>query len=207
MSHDSEVSGCLVVVVGPSGAGKDSLLDHARRELKQDDRIVFVRRVITRPSSAGGEDHLEMDADTFAQLETEGAFSVTWQAHNLRYALPGDVRTIIAQNRVAVANGSRAALQQMRKAFPDIVVVTIQADKDIRAMRLAARGRETENEIRQRLAREVTVPGPSSTDITIENNGDLAAAGSELVHCLRQLAMARSGHGKQSRSALPGTEG
>ena len=45
--------GAVFAVVGPSGAGKDTLIE-AARQARPD--LVIVRRFITRPESAGGED-------------------------------------------------------------------------------------------------------------------------------------------------------
>src|SRR5580692_8194818 len=93
----------LVLVVGPSGAGKDTLLDAARRAVADDPRFRFVRRVITRPAEAGGEAH---EAVTDAEFATRD-FALAWQAHGLRYGIPADIAADLQSGRVLVANSSR----------------------------------------------------------------------------------------------------
>ena len=79
--------GAFVVVVGPSGAGKDTLLAHARTALAADPHFVFVRRVVTRPPGPF-EDHDTMSETEFARREAEGAFALSWRAHGLLYGVP-----------------------------------------------------------------------------------------------------------------------
>ncbi|MCG7505410.1 hypothetical protein [Mesorhizobium retamae] len=82
--------GILVLVVGSSGVGKDTLLKCAREELDGDDRFKFVRRVITRPAS-GGEDNEFATEAAFRQRVEKGGFTLHWQAHGLFYGLPAIV--------------------------------------------------------------------------------------------------------------------
>ena len=112
----------LVLVVGPSGAGKDTLLDAARRKLAGDTRFRFVRRVITRPANAGGEDH---DPVTEAEFATRH-FALQWQAHGLRYGIPADIADDLASGRVVIANVSRAVIAEVGDA------VSCQGDRDHR---------------------------------------------------------------------------
>jgi phosphonate metabolism protein PhnN/1,5-bisphosphokinase (PRPP-forming) len=93
----------LILVVGPSGAGKDTLLTAAREALRQDARFHFAQRVITRPTDAGGEEHQAITEQEFAARD----FALQWQAHGLRYGIPADV---IDSRDVVVANVSRTVV-------------------------------------------------------------------------------------------------
>ena len=182
-----KATGTLVVVVGPSGVGKDSLMDIARRHFSGRDDVRFVRRTITRPTDTGGEDHDAASPEAFDRLVASGAFAVSWKAHGLGYGIPLDVREDLARGRTLIVNGSRSALASVRAAFPDLVVVNVTARADVLAKRLAARGRETAKQIEARLAR-TTAPLPTDlTIITIDNSGDLEVAGKELVQLIEEL--------------------
>src|SRR5579863_6477078 len=124
----------LVLVVGPSGAGKDTLLDAAKQALAGDPRFYFVRRVITRPADAGGEAHEAVTDEEFARRD----FALQWQAHGLRYGIPADA---LSDNRVAVANVSRTVIAEAVQRFA-ARVIEITASPAVLAARLGARGRE-----------------------------------------------------------------
>lgn len=181
--------GVLVAVVGPSGVGKDSLINFASTHLSADRNILFVRRTITRPADAGSEDHLAMEEGAFLAAEASGAFAVTWTAHGLRYGIPVAARVHVAGGGVAVLNGSRAALGAIMKAFPRVQVIEITAQPDILMQRLGKRGRESEAAIRQRLVRRIDrYPGDDKA-IIIDNSADLQAAGQRLMDILHGLAV------------------
>jgi len=143
----------LVLVVGPSGAGKDTLLDAARQALADDPRFRFVRRVITRPSDSGAETH---DAVTEADFAAR-TFALAWQAHGLHYGIPDDIETDIQAGRAVVANVSRTVIAKAAQRYATRVI-EITAPKQVLAERLAARGRETSPDIAARLSRTVPVP-------------------------------------------------
>lgn len=100
--------GVFVPVVGPSGAGKDSLMAYARDKVAGNAAIRFARRVITRPADPRAEAHDTLDETGFLAAEAEGAFALSWRSHGLCYGVPVGVDRIIREGGVVVANLSRA---------------------------------------------------------------------------------------------------
>jgi ribose 1,5-bisphosphokinase len=183
----SQSAGTMVVVVGPSGAGKDTLMGLAARHFAGRADVHFVRRVITRDVDAGGEDHQSVSDAEFDRMERARAFAVSWGAHGLKYGIPADVGRYLAEGRLVIANGSRSALDRFEAAFARLKVVNVTARADVLAERLAARGRETREEIVKRLARgSLTVLGDH--DVTdIDNSGALEIAGGKLIALIETL--------------------
>jgi ribose 1,5-bisphosphokinase len=175
----------LVLVVGPSGAGKDTLINAARTALASDRRFVFPRRVVTRPAVAALEDHDSVTPDEFALQEANGAYALSWEAHGLSYGLPAQIADDIAAGRVVVMNSSRAIVATARAKFPGTVVVLIEATPEVRAQRLAGRGRETAAEVAARLAREVDAPIANA--IRVDNSGSVADGIARFLAALRAL--------------------
>ncbi|MBL8598479.1 MAG: phosphonate metabolism protein/1,5-bisphosphokinase (PRPP-forming) PhnN [Devosia sp.] len=173
----------LVLVVGPSGAGKDTLINAAKAALAGDDRFVFPRRVVTRTAIAALEDHESVTPEEFALQAANGAYALSWEAHGLCYGLPASIRDDIGAGRVVVMNGSRAMVGAARDAFPGMAVVVIEATPQVRAQRLAGRGRETAAEIAGRLAREVPADIPDA--ISVDNSGAVDDGISRFLAILR----------------------
>jgi phosphonate metabolism protein PhnN/1,5-bisphosphokinase (PRPP-forming) len=169
----------LVLVVGPSGAGKDTLLAAARQALADDHRFRFVRRVITRASDAGGEAHEAVTDTDFAARD----FVLQWQAHGLRYGIPNEA---ITGGMIAVANVSRSVIAEAAQRFA-VRVIEITAPPDMLAARLMSRGREAEADVATRLARSVSVPNHVSVD-TVMNDGSLEDGVARFVAALNRAA-------------------
>lgn len=177
------MSGALVAVVGPSGAGKDTLIA-ALCATRGD--LVLARRAITRPAGAGGEDHEALSAAAFADRVAAGAFLVHWQAHGLCYGIPRTVLDDVAARRTVLFNGSRAALPAARAAFPALQIVMVTAPAPVLAHRLAARGRESAEDIAARLDRgALTIPDGAAV---VVNDGTVAQGVARLAAALSPAA-------------------
>ena len=181
-------SGTLILVVGPSGAGKDTLIAGARAALKGDVRFVFPRRAITRPQVIGIEDNETMAPGAFAAAVAAGAFALTWRAHGLGYGIPISIETALGQSRHVVVNVSRSVIAEARQRYQPLHIVEAWAPPEMLAERLADRGRESGDEIEQRLARAtaVEVEGPDVT--RIPTTGTVAESIERFLVILRALA-------------------
>lgn len=185
-SHSSPVRGRLILVVGPSGAGKDALLECARLSFAGDERFVFARRVITRPPAA--EDHDTIDESAFAAAEQDGAWLLSWRAHGLCYALPGALRADLAQGRIVIANVSRGVILEAEALGFPVAVLHVTADPAILAARIGARGRETAADIRARISRAQAMSVGTAQVIEIRNEGTLAHGADLFIQAISRVA-------------------
>lgn len=176
--------GTLILVVGPSGVGKDSLIAGAAASLRTDS-VVFARRLITRPAEAGGEDHLAVSSAEFAARRDAGGLLLHWRAHGLDYGLPEELAAALDSGRCVVANVSRTVVAEARRRLAPVVVVAVTAAPETLAARLAGRGRETAADIAGRLRRSDAV-SPVEADMVIDNDGALDAAIGRFVALLRR---------------------
>jgi ribose 1,5-bisphosphokinase len=177
--------GALVVVVGPSGAGKDTLIALARTLCADDPRIVFPRRIVTRRASAA-EDHDSATLLAFDAAVGQGAYAFWWEAHGLKYALSAAIDTALQAGSTVVCNVSRAVVGRLRARYARVTVVMVTAPKDVLLARLAARGRESGDGVAERLDRAVPAVNDLAPDVTIENIGDPHDGAARLAQVLRR---------------------
>jgi ribose 1,5-bisphosphokinase len=176
----------LILVVGPSGAGKDTMLSLARVALVDDPRFRFVRRVITRPAEAGGEDHEAVSESEFKKR----SFALSWQAHGLHYGIPPDIAQDGARGIVVVANVSRGVIAEAAERFP-VRVIEVTAPLEFLAQRLAARGRETAADAARRLSRDVSIPADVAVDRVVNDRSPGEAADRFISSLIRAASFAR----------------
>ena len=166
--------GHLVLVVGPSGAGKDTLIAGARARLIDENQFVFPARIVTRAASAA-EMHGTSDETAFAAAHSASAFALSWRAHGLNYGLPASIDDDIAKGLIVVANVSRHVIGEARTRYRHVSVVLVDAPPSVRAARLAARRRETPRDIAERLSRKVEIFDAQDADLAIDNAGTVEA--------------------------------
>jgi ribose 1,5-bisphosphokinase len=165
--------GKLVLVVGPSGAGKDTLIGLAKDFSAGNDRLVFPQRTVTRPSSAF-EDNLATSPDEFEATRNRNAFALHWRAHGHAYGIPRSIDNDLRAGKTVIVNVSRTIIAEARVRYAKVIVVLVTAPPEVLAERLAARKRASDADVGERLQRAELDTG-FVADIVINNVGDAEA--------------------------------
>ncbi|MDB5519567.1 MAG: phosphonate metabolism protein/1,5-bisphosphokinase (PRPP-forming) PhnN [Tardiphaga sp.] len=175
--------GRLVLVVGPSGAGKDTLIGIAQAACADHGDVVFPRRVVTRAASSA-EDNEHISLETFRLARARGDFAIHWEAHGHCYGLRSSLNDEIRAGRTVVANISRTVVQAMRSTYAEVSVVSITAPPEVLAERLAMRARSSDGQLADRLGRAVDSVA-AAPDVIINNVGSAEHHAGELVRIIR----------------------
>ncbi len=172
----AERVGAVVYVMGPSGSGKDTVLNHSRPRLEPLD-VAVARRTITRPPGAG-EDNVELSHGEFEAAVADGRFALWWEAHGNRYGIPVEIDDWLDRGRVVIVSGSRAHLRSAADRYRErLHPVLITAEPAVLARRLAGRAREQHDEQAARLARTDRLGViDHARMVVIDNGGDLDEA-------------------------------
>jgi phosphonate metabolism protein PhnN/1,5-bisphosphokinase (PRPP-forming) len=167
--------GALFLVVGASGAGKDTLIAAARKHLARNTRYVFPQRDITRSQDAGGEPHRAVSEPEFYSLEAHGGYALCWRAHELCYGIPSSINADLAKGKRVVVNVSREVVADAMDQYSDVQVLHVTASPTILQERLEARGREGAEQLAERVMRQPRLPRKARV-IEIANDGPLDRA-------------------------------
>jgi ribose 1,5-bisphosphokinase len=159
--------GRFILVVGPSGGGKDTIIAGAKAACDGKTGIVFPRRIVTRKASAA-EDHDSLDDAAFDRAVNDGSFAVWWQAHGLKYGIPRSANADIRAGHTVICNVSRAVVGDVRARYANVCVVLVTAPPPVLAARLAGRSRDSDGPLHQRLKRNDAFAN-FRTDLVIYN--------------------------------------
>jgi ribose 1,5-bisphosphokinase len=174
----------LIYVVGPSGAGKDSVMQVLKAHWSDLPPAHWARRTITRTVQADAETHESVDQAEFERLSRMNLFAMSWQANGLCYGIRHAELVPLEAGHCVFVNGSRAYAPHVLEVWPEATFVLITAPIDLLARRLQMRAREDELAIAHRLARDIALDLPAQT-LRIINDGTIQSAVEQLHAQLR----------------------
>lgn len=137
----------IVLIIGPSGAGKDTLIKEAKKEFKE--KINFVKRYITRESDVN-ESNYYIDEYAFEILRHNSYFASSWNAHGNFYGIPKR----FIKNGINLISISRGRIKDFENLYDNVYTINITLPKEILNQRLLKRGRENKEDIEKRVQRE-----------------------------------------------------
>jgi len=143
----------LLVVAGPSGAGKKAVLDRVRAE---DSGLVYSVSATTRsprPGEKEGREYYFMTPDQFSTTVRAGEFLEHAEVHgNLYGTLESEVDRLLATGMDVVLEVDVQGVETLRKKYPEAVSVFIVPPHfEVLRERLASRGSEDAQSLERRI--------------------------------------------------------
>lgn len=169
----SEIGKNLVVISGPSGCGKDTVVKHI---LKTDERFVLSVSATTRPkrpTETDGVDYIFLTAPEFIAKIAGGEFlEHTLYCDNYYGTLKSQIEQKVAEGKVVILVIEVEGAANVKKVYPDALTIFV-APPSLEELerRLRNRGTEGDDVIKQRLFKASEELGfQSSYDYIVENN-------------------------------------
>ena len=172
--------GHLVLVVGPSGAGKDTLLDLVRAATAYDRSLMVARRVVTRAATSA-EDHDSVSEAAFDAALAKADFAIWWAAHGNKYAIPRAADDAIRAGHTVLCNVSRAVVAPARERYARVTVVLVTAPEEVLRQRLEGRKRDSDGNLDKRVTRAAAPESELKPDVVIMNIGTAEEAAAKLL--------------------------
>jgi len=122
--EESKENPLLVVISGPSGVGKDTVLAHLR---KKRGSTRFMVTVTTRPRRAGERDGLDyhfVSLQEFERIQAEDGFLESAQVYGHRYGVPkGQLKKALARGEDVVVKVDVQGAATIKSIVPEAVFI------------------------------------------------------------------------------------
>ncbi len=146
--------GMMIVLSGPSGAGKGTLKNEY---MKRHNNAVFSVSMTTRPPRPGeieGTDYYFTNQAAFQSILANDGFLEWAQVHGEYYGTPKQFAlNTLAENKDIVLDIDVQGALQVKKSYPQaLMIFIIPPSVEILEQRLRKRGTETEEKIQRRLS-------------------------------------------------------
>lgn len=174
--------GTLILVVGNSGSGKDSIINGASEKYPLNlKKVYIVKRYITRPPSEN-EDNYLISSEEFNEMGKQGKFALQWHIYGLDYGVSIEIEDWLKNGHTVIVNVSRTIINDTRKKYKNLKVVFIDVPFEITLQRLKSRERESKQGLKERIERARNNQKFPEADFEIDNSGELDEAISQFLN-------------------------
>ncbi len=175
-------AGWLILVVGNSGSGKDSILKGVKEKYPSELKKIFLaQRFITRPSS-DTEDNIAITPEEFKNMSLQCRFALEWNIYGLNYGVPIEIDDWLQKGHPVLINVSRTVVKKAQDIYQNIKVVFIEVPFEITLKRIKDRARESGERLDERIERARENQTFPDADFIIDNSGDLEYAIDKLLN-------------------------
>jgi guanylate kinase len=186
----------LVVVSGPSGVGKDTIIDalRARSAASEYHYVVTCTTRPPRPGEVDGSSYHFLSPERFTALRDAGAFLEWAEVHGNWYATPrAEVRRALAGGRDVILKIDVQGAAAVKALIPDaLLVFVVPPSLETLFRRLRTRATETAQqlELRQRNA-AIELARAGDYDHVVLNEDGLVERTAERIEAIIQAERAR----------------
>ena len=199
----SRTQGLLIVVSGPAGSGKGTVLKRVFESKKHGNQFAFSVSATTRaprPGEVDGVNYHYLTREEFeARIARGDLLEYTEYCGNYYGTLKSETEAVLESGRNLVLEIEVEGAMNVKRQYPDAVAVLLLPPSfAVQEARLRGRGTETEEKIRERLARtheELDVA--QHYDYVIYNrDGKIGSAVEDIFAIVRaeRLRVARGGN-------------
>jgi len=187
--------GRLIVVSGPSGAGKDTLIGDALEAIPELALIASATTRRPREGEVNGRDHVFLSREEFERWIEEGRL-LEWAEYsgNLYGTPKQSVEDLLERGRSVILRIELQGARQIKERRPDAVMVFVRAPSlEETRRRLEGRATETTESVESRMATAIQeIAARDEFDHEVVNS-DRELARTQMIETLKRI-VAEGGH-------------
>jgi guanylate kinase len=187
--YDFETQPLLIVVSGPSGVGKDSLVQRLQERNCPFYFVVTVTDRPPRPDEVEGEDYFFVSTEEFERMIEEDAlieYAVVYEQYK---GVPKEqVREAMASGQDVIMRLDVQGAATIREIAPEAVLIFLTASSEAELKeRLRARGDDSPEQVERRIAtaREEMKRLPEFDYVVMNRKGELDHAADQVLAIIR----------------------